>query len=224
MTSVQHAKIEQRRDKTILNAPEALEMLPELGLDADNPDAGVGFLETAADARDRPAGAYARDEGIDAREGGGDLAAGGAVVRLDVGLPLELPQQVDPLRLSDFLGGVYGSSHAAFMLAPGNLHAINGQEVRDAGSHAAGEDDSGSVASLAGDEGQRYGRVTAARLDNGVSGLEKAPGFAFFHQGHRDSVFHAAGGVLALKLCEDTNPRLGREPRQFYKRCASNQG
>ena len=97
------------------------------------------------------------------------------------------------------------------------------EEVADAGSDLARDNNPHGVSLLLADESQGDGGVAAAGFHDGAAGTEVAFGFGVLDHGEGDAVLDATAGILSLQLGEDANAGFGGQVRELDQRGVSDE-
>src|SRR6478736_5226558 len=174
-------------------------------LDAHDLHAGLALLEHLADARDRAAGADARDEDVDAAVGvRPDLLGGGAAVDLRVGLVGELAGEDRARALrDDLVRAVDGALHALGRRGEDQLGAVRAEQRAALLRHGLRHGEHDVVAAGRADERERDARVARGRLHDRAAGPQLARALRRVDDRDADAVLHRAGGVVELELADD---------------------
>src|SRR5690606_6904915 len=134
--------------EALRHAAQALHALAGARLDTDDLHTRIGLTQPPAHAHDGARRADAGHEDIHAGQRLDDLQAGRPVVRLAVDLVRELAEGVDAVALGQALRLLDGALHAGLGLRPMGLHAVEVEDVGDAGGHVLRDADPDRVALL----------------------------------------------------------------------------
>ena len=189
------------------------------GIDADDFDVGILFLEVAPDAGDGAAGAHAADEVGDFSFGVlPDFRAGGAIVRFRIH---RVGVLIGIKGIGNFAREFCGDGIVAARIfgldgggADDHFGAESFQQINFFARLLVGDGEDDFVAAHAGDERESQAGVTGGAFDDGAAGLEFAGAFGFFDHGDADAVFHRAAGIHVIGFDPDFGGGIFRQAVQ----------
>src|SRR5262249_18396219 len=194
-----------------------------VGVDADDLDLGVLFLQVFANAADRAASAHAADEVSDlAFRVFPDFRTGRAVVGLRVHRVVVLIRVVG---IRDFARQFFGDRVVAARIlrldgggADDDLSSEPLQQVDFFLRLFIGRREDTLIATDGSDQRQSHSSVAGSAFDDRAAGLEQARAFGFVDHGDADTVLHRAAGVGHLGLDPDLGLEALRNTVQPYQR------
>ena len=189
----------------------------------DDLDVRVAFLQIAAHAGERAAGADAGHEGGDAALGlVPDFRAGGAVMNLRIG---EIGELVGPPGAGDLAGQAVGDAVVAVRRVgrhvgrrDDDLGAVGLEQQDFLARHLVGQHEDAAIALDGGDQGQADAGVAGRGLDDGAARPQPAALLGLVDHRQADTILDAAAGVHRLDLDADRGRHVGRQPPQPHQR------
>ena len=216
---VELGDVEDRRDVAVRQRAQAVDEVALERLGRGHDQIRERLPEPVPGAHEGAAGAETGDEGVDLREGVGDLGARPLVVRAGIGL-VSVLEGHEPARVP--LGHLQREPHRAVRALGGrgedDLRAVELEQLDALGGGVLGQDAGQRVALEPRDERERDARVAAGRLQQLAAGLELAGGLGRLDHRLGDAVLDRAGRVLALELRVEANAVVRGQARELDER------